>query len=310
MTNRTHAGPRSWRASLERAWTVSPIRNPVSAQPAGSYPHGMAESIAAESNGEPGVIRSEPLPIDWEHPVYKQGRKLADKRRSFTLFSESARADDVSTLRQIRDLHAALLGETYGVVFNCAEIGMDMRAFLGWSAGNRAGELAVGFADDVEAWNFTSATPLIRLQLDNFLRLDLVGRAGPDSTIVNDLLSGEPLNAVEDPTAEPSAKGRRPKLTDRQLMKGASTTNPWVQKIYEESSRWIHLSNRHHVASYSFEGDEFQGRVPPAPGSYPEDFIEDVLWAMTTTTLGVLSYLNYMRLGYESAASEAKRVHP
>ena len=105
---------------------------------------------------------------------------------------------------------------------------------------NRSLDLLDGFVDTFERWNISSAAPLVRLQVDNLLRLNLLTVAPPGS-VTPLLLSGEPLRKADDPLS----KGKKTKLTDHRLRQLAAENFPWLDQVYERASGWVHFSSVH-----------------------------------------------------------------
>jgi len=115
---------------------------------------------------------------------------------------------------------------------------------------NRSICLLKGFISLLEDKNFIAAAPLIRLQLDNCLRL-LAG------TLVNDphqfamkILEGIPVRKQRD---------RSNKLmTDRYLVEKLSQQFPWVEKVYEATSGYVHLSEKHMFNAMQASGEDYK----------------------------------------------------
>jgi len=102
---------------------------------------------------------------------------------------------------------------------------------------NRSMCLLKGFVELIETKNFISASPLVRLQLDNGLRLF----AG---TIVNDphdfskkIMEGI---AVKD---QKDINGKS--MTDFYLVDKLSNFYPWIKEVYNQTSGYVHLSEKH-----------------------------------------------------------------
>jgi len=102
---------------------------------------------------------------------------------------------------------------------------------------NRSMCLLRGFLDLIKSRNFICAAPLVRIQLDNGLRLF----AG---TLVNDphqftmkILEGIPVKNQEDNTGN--------KMKDFYLVEKLSGLYPWVKEVYDHASGYVHLSEKH-----------------------------------------------------------------
>jgi hypothetical protein len=162
---------------------------------------------------------------------------------------------------------------------------------------NRSLDLIDGFRATFDRWNLTSAAPQVRMQVDNLLRLNLV-LVAPPNTVARILLSGERMSRHLDPLAPP---GSKVKLTDSKLREHARTKFPWLDRVYEKASEWVHFSETHVGVTMQLEheGASVFGRFPSAIDVYPYDFLEQVLWAMNETTAGVLQIANDFANGKE-----------
>ncbi|HVA06141.1 MAG TPA: hypothetical protein VNG12_05295 [Acidimicrobiales bacterium] len=164
---------------------------------------------------------------------------------------------------------------------------------------NRSLDLVDGFRATFDRWNLTSAAPQVRMQVDNLLRLNLVLLA-PPNTVAKLLLSGERMSRHVDPLAPP---GSKVKLTDHRLREHARPYFPWLDRVYENASAWVHFSGTHVGVTMNLEdeGASVFGRFPSDIGVYPYDFLEQVLWAMNETTAGILQIANDFAIGKEQA---------
>jgi hypothetical protein len=164
---------------------------------------------------------------------------------------------------------------------------------------NRSLDLIDGFRATFDRWNLTSAAPQVRMQVDNLLRLNLV-LVAPPNTVAKILLSGERVSRHVDPLAPP---GSKVKLTDSKLREHARPNFPWLDRVYESASEWVHFSGSHIGVTMQLEneGASVSGRFPSDIDAYPYDFLEQVLWAMNETTVGVLQIASEFADGKEQA---------
>ena len=168
-------------------------------------------------------------------------------------------------------------------------VGLYRKDVLVWSIGNRALEVADGFVGTYRRWNLHAAAALLRVQVDSVVRLCLLHRYGPWDQIEDALLEGEPLHRVADPTR---ASDPRARLNDTRLVELAKPHHPWLEHVYQEASRWVHLSDRHHNTSFVLnDHGEFRGSVPIETSQYPHELLVDVLWAAKATTETIAGYL-------------------
>jgi hypothetical protein len=113
--------------------------------------------------------------------------------------------------------------------------------FLALSVNNRAISLINAYLDLIKNKNFLTAVTLTRLQLDNALRFFA-------STLVNDsndfalhFIEGKPIKDYKDINNK--------NLSDGYLTKKLDQFFPGTQKLYTEACSYIHLSDRHFLAT-------------------------------------------------------------
>lgn len=185
------------------------------------------------------------------------------------------------TLARVLDAHLPvaeaclgyLTGELYGADFLFA-------AFV-----QRSFHLLEGFLMAFDVGNVIVAAPLVRLQLDNLLRINYLA-AGPDvDEMMRYLLDGGEFRKLKD------GDGRS--LTDKRLCQLASSRIPWIEKVYERSSGWVHFSGAHFgtVVRAGEEPGMIEGAFPMRPEFIPESFWLELLQVMRQATLDVISYL-------------------
>jgi len=108
---------------------------------------------------------------------------------------------------------------------------------LMFAALNRSACLLRGFCDLLESRNFVCAAPLIRLQLDNCLRVMASSMVTDPHKFSRSVLEGTPIRQMTD------RKGRN--FTDQYLVKTLAADHPWIEDVYSATSSYIHLSERH-----------------------------------------------------------------
>ena len=101
-----------------------------------------------------------------------------------------------------------------------------------------------GFRELIEAKNFPSATILLRTQIDTAMRVNGLSLMDDREGNLKRLLENE-LNFGQLTTGTPKDGGKRERLTDAYLRKQLSMKYPWIDKIYTDSSDFVHLSFRH-----------------------------------------------------------------
>ncbi len=163
--------------------------------------------------------------------------------------------------------------------------GTDKRLFISdllyIAAINRSFSLHRGFCDLIESENFNSAAPLIRLQLDNCLRLVALDFVPDRGKFVVDVFSGKQINKMKSATGE--------KLTDRYLCEQVAKQHSWIHTIYEEASDFVHLSDKHISASIkpdSTNADKIKFYISDRdPFISPKDFLDAIFVFAQVTEL-------------------------
>lgn len=113
---------------------------------------------------------------------------------------------------------------------------------------NRSLSLMRGFVNLIVSRNYTSAAPLVRLQLDNALRAAALAMVENPHEFAIKILEGEQINRMKDRWGE--------KMTDLRLRTQVSRQWPWINDIYEQGSGYIHFSDKHILMTFkSVEGE-------------------------------------------------------
>lgn len=118
---------------------------------------------------------------------------------------------------------------------------------------NRSANLLDGFVTLARKRNFICCAPLLRLQIDNCLRFYAVFIVKDCHRFAMDVLQGTQINKMKD---------RNGKLmTDRYLAERLNEEHPWILRVYERTSSYIHLSDTHifNTVKQSSEEKEAQG---------------------------------------------------
>ena len=109
---------------------------------------------------------------------------------------------------------------------------------------NRSVNLNKGFVDLMKNNNFISAAPLVRLNLDNFMRIYASRISQYDiNEFATKVLSGKRINTIKYYKKQDGKKGQ--KLTDNFLKNELSKVEgkEWVKEIYNAGNSFIHLGD-------------------------------------------------------------------
>lgn len=150
--------------------------------------------------------------------------------------------------------------------------------------------LTKGFRRMIEDRNFLCAAPLVRMQLDNALRVFALSLVRDREGLARRLLDAEPLSKLKDEAGE--------KMRDAYLVGKLSEAYAWVKPLYQETSGFVHLSERHFFAAIA-KTDEADKTVhlslsaddgPRAEAEY-FDVVRAFRDALRLTGLVMLGYL-------------------
>ncbi|MGD0808623.1 MAG: hypothetical protein ABSA91_02760 [Acidimicrobiales bacterium] len=117
----------------------------------------------------------------------------------------------------------------------------------------RSYSLVDGYIDAFDNWNPVVAAPLVRMQLDNLVRLSYLATAPSATDVARHLVLGGEFQRLKDPQGK--------FLTDAQLVRHAQDAHPWVSAVYEATSGWVHFSPSHIWAAVRIARD---GDGPPS----------------------------------------------
>lgn len=148
----------------------------------------------------------------------------------------------------------------------------EMFDILAIAALNRSACLIEAFILLLEKRNFVSAAPLLRLQIDSCLRLYAYSLVSDPDAFAVEVLKGKSIRSLK------SAGGKD--LTDAFLRKEFSKRAPWVDDVYEHTSGYIHLSEKHCYNAFSLRtGSDKHIEFKIGSGDYfvPDEVYEDAV---------------------------------
>ena len=163
--------------------------------------------------------------------------------------------------------------------------------FLAVSVFNRSMSLIAGFILLIREENFICAAPLVRLQLDNALRFFATTLVKEPHKVAIEFIEGTP---IKDFTDERTGKN----LTDTYLvnkLSGLDHKFKWVKPLYQNSSGYIHLSEKHFLSSTTTKGNEpmkFSSAVSTKDNFITTEDRVDAVNAMIETSKVVLFLLD------------------
>lgn len=134
-----------------------------------------------------------------------------------------------------------------------------------------------------DSWNASVLPVVLRMQIDNLIRLAYMRSGAQLDELTNTVLDGVAFRKMED------AAGQR--LTDHRLVELAAPLHPWMPIVYERTSGWVHFSSVHlHHGGRVTEEGELELRAGFDPDWLPESFWAELLGAMTQATEEIFGY--------------------
>ncbi|OGR70626.1 MAG: hypothetical protein A2X40_07645 [Elusimicrobia bacterium GWC2_65_9] len=94
--------------------------------------------------------------------------------------------------------------------------------------------LLQGFLSMLRSGNYLCAGPLLRMQLDNVLRIYAAGLFPSGSDALKAFLEDRPLSQLKAPDGKP--------LTDKELTTRVGRIYPWLPQVYTTTSGFVHFS--------------------------------------------------------------------
>jgi hypothetical protein len=158
--------------------------------------------------------------------------------------------------------------------------------FLAAAVLNRSLALIEGFCSLISNRNFLAAAPLLRLQLDNLLRLSAAWQVDNPHAFVTDVLSGKHIRNIQDRHGN--------KMTDGYLVDLLAKEDDQIKSVYENTSAFIHLSDKHIFAIFSHAAEERTLNIQIGPDAHrlPDDKFLEAVIAFGHYTKLVLKYVH------------------
>lgn len=154
----------------------------------------------------------------------------------------------------------------------------------------RSYSLVDGFIDAFDTWNPVVAAPLLRMQLDNLVRLSFMVRAPSASDVARHVVLGGEFRKLKD------SDGKL--LNDARLLEHAKEFHPWVAAVYQATSGWVHFSPAHVYAAVRMARDDqggatdtFTMTIPLPPERIPLTALEELIGAMVQATKEIYGYV-------------------
>jgi len=139
---------------------------------------------------------------------------------------------------------------------------------------NRSIFLLKGFICLLRDRNFICATPLIRLQLDNLMRLYAGFIVSEPHSFAMSVINGERIDEMKDKNGK--------KMRDAYLKEELSKQYDWIKRVYKDTSGFIHFSEKHIYSSAKFSQNndgtvKIQQSIGPVSENTTDDYHLDLI---------------------------------
>jgi hypothetical protein len=176
--------------------------------------------------------------------------------------------------------------------------------FLIIAAINRSLCLLVGLKILIEEKNIICAAPIIRMQIDNAMRVAAGTLVSEPHQLVMNILNGIPIKRQEDRNGH--------KLTDQYLLSIIEKDHKWIRKVYENTSGYIHLSEKHIYNSIFVPKDrEYEIKISPKDTYIKEETYVELVEAFIAITSILFEYVEgwiYTKNNPKAAREELRRT--
>lgn len=155
--------------------------------------------------------------------------------------------------------------------------------FLAIAVLNRSMSLTSGFVTLMRLDNYISSIPLLRLQLDNYLRFAAASLVTDPHDFAMEILRGKRVDKLKTKDGDV--------MRDSFLVEIFSKENKWISKVYENTCGYIHLSEKHmHLTNVCLNSQERTGifKVSDRSENVPGEFKLEAISAFTEISKLVL----------------------
>jgi hypothetical protein len=204
-----------------------------------------------------------------------------------------------SKLKEFDTIEGALLEAAMNLMraYGGAVYPLDL---LANAAIKRAMALNSAFSMLLRADNFLAAAHIVRLQLDSALRLSAAWIVDDCHKFAGEVLKGISIRDQKDRT------GKR--MTDRYLVSVLAKEEPWISKVYDATSGYIHLSEKHifNTLSPSDKPDTVTIEISAKSGPVPDESKLEAVLAMMAINRVLLRYL----AGWHRTKEDPRKMRP
>lgn len=119
----------------------------------------------------------------------------------------------------------------------------------------------------LDSKNYMAAAHIVRLHLDNFLRLHAAWMVNDPNDFVREVMNGKSVRNLIDRDGK--------KMVDNYLVREANKKYPWIKEVYEKSCGFIHFSGTHILSNQKIENNE-EGTIETYIGKNDWDNVTDL----------------------------------
>ncbi|RQO75257.1 hypothetical protein DBR43_07815 [Pedobacter sp. KBW06] len=141
---------------------------------------------------------------------------------------------------------------------------------------SRSLSLINGFETLVKSRNYLSALHLVRPHLDNFMRLHAAWLCNDPHDFAFRVWKGEQVQKIRDKDNKP--------LKDWYLKEKVSELYPWIANVYNETSGFIHFSNKHIAGAVNTKDENLTAYISKNDNNIPnKDKLETIMCMIEIT---------------------------
>jgi hypothetical protein len=144
----------------------------------------------------------------------------------------------------------------------------------------RASSVTAGFILLVEARNLVCAGALLRMQLETAFRFFGLSLVANPHDAASQILGGTPLRRLKSRDGQP--------LHDTYLVEQLAKEHPWVSRVYKETSKFVHFTEKQIFAAMTSLNDDertVQMLISADDAHAPEAVVLEILEAFDEATL-------------------------
>ncbi len=184
-------------------------------------------------------------------------------------------------IESLHDMHLSGLKELLEADEGNA-FGLD---FLAAAAYKRSMSLCTGFTTLVRSENYQCSAALVRLQLDTALRFFAAFIVDKPHDFAIEVLKGEHIRKMIDRDGN--------KMTDQYLKEILGKKYEWVPRVYDATSGFIHLSDKHIFSIWEGQNDNtFSMRISAVDEHFSDELWIEMADAFIASTDVLFEYLN------------------